>query len=139
MQNKFVRSALRKSGKKVKSDFQAIVKAEAFETGAYLRSTTVRATKRSRSKVGVSLQVDTLKFAREYLAGYGDFPTSMAGESRPFFVPAAIEFGYRLRNGNHVGAIKPQRRALYGNKRNVRSNFIRDLQAIIKEAKTKRR
>jgi hypothetical protein len=122
LQKKLVRKALRKGGKRVLDKFRAIIRAEAYETGAYERSTSVRALRRSRQRIGVTIHVDRDKFFERYQAAYGHKPHPAAGDSEPFYVPAAIEFGTETRQ-----AIRPQRRALYENEQQILQDFRQDL------------
>lgn len=129
LQKKLVRKALRKGGKRVLDKFKQIVRAEAYETGAYEKSVGVKALKRSRQKLGVTLHVDRDKFFARYKAQYGHEPHPAKGETEPFYVPAAIEFGTSTKE-----AVRPQRRALYENEQQILQDFRQDLIELTREA-----
>lgn len=133
VQKKLLRQSLRKGGKRVLSRFKAIARAEAHDTGVYEKSASVKAMKRSRSRVGVSVVVDRDKYLAKYAAAYGK-PPSSAGGGEPFYVPAALEFGYIARDGSHVEGIRAQRRALYENESQVKGDFVSDMREAIREA-----
>lgn len=137
LQKKFVRGALRKSMKRVKGEFEKIVRTEAYATGAYLKSTKVRSMKRSRSRIGMEFHVDRDKYFERYQAKYGKKPSPRKGETEPHYVPASIEFGFDLPNGTHVEAVRPQRRALYDNQQAILGEFKNDVKQLIAEAASK--
>lgn len=129
LQGKLGRKALRKGGKRVQEKFRKIVLAEAYETGAYLKSAKVRALPRKRNTIGVTLHIDREKYFQEYEKQYGHKPTPIAGGADPFYVPAGIEFGTKTQE-----AVRPQRRALYENEQNIVSDFRSDVSELIREA-----
>lgn len=129
LQKKLTRKALRKGGKRVLTKFQDIVDAEAFETGAYRKSAKIRALKRSRNKLGVTIHVDRDKYFAEYEKQYGHKPTPRHGETEPHYVPATIEFG----DERHE-AVRPQRRALYENETQIKRDFVSDMKELVREA-----
>lgn len=130
MQRKLVRGALRKSAKREQQDFKRIVRQEAYDTGALQRSTKIRATKRSRVRVGVSLVIDREKLFQEYEKQHGHKPTPRKGESEPHFYPVEIEFG-----DESQAAVRPLRRSLYDNADAYRAYFVGDMTQFIAEQK----
>lgn len=146
IQKKFTRQALRKSGKRVLSDLRAIIRAEAYDTGAYEKSTGVRAMRRSRTRLGVSIVVDRNKLQARRLKAKGKveekklkdiLTVHKAKIDEAHYYPASIEFGYTRKDGSEVAAIKPQRRALYDNKATTITNFQADMRELIREAGSK--
>lgn len=120
LQKKIVRQSLRKAGKLVDSNFKEIVESEAYASGAYMRSTKIRALKRSRGRIGTEFHVDREKYFQEYESEYGHKPHPAHDQSDPFYVPAVIEFGSETQ-----APIRPQRRALYDNEAQILT-FIKD-------------
>ncbi len=121
LQNKFTKGAFKKAGIRLLSEFQKIVKAEAYDTGAYHEAATIKPAKRKRSQRGIGLYVDAEKLARH-------------GEPKQYYYPASLEFGYKRQNGTHVPAIKPQRRALYEHENEYRQAFIEDVHQLINQS-----
>lgn len=127
LQRKFYRGALRKGGNRVKQEFQRIVKDEAYDTGAYMRATSVRALKRKKDRIGVSLHVDKSKLiARRQ---------KKTGETKEYYYPASLEFGYTRKNGTHVKPVRAQRRALYDNQKVYLAYFVGDMRQFLAEQK----
>lgn len=123
---KIIRGALRKCTKRMQQEFRRLAKTEAYETGAYMRSTKVRATKRKKGVVGVSLDIDRNKYWELYKAKYGHYPTSRRGDTEPMFVPAAIEFGTPTQPGKRI-----QRRVLYDNAEVWKAYFVGDVREFV--------
>lgn len=130
LQTKFTRGALRLGGKRAQQEFKRIVKDEAHDKGTLLRSTKIKALKRSRKRIGVQLVIDREKLFARYESEHGHKPHPAKGETEPYFYPAAIEFGTETRE-----AVKPMRRALYDNAAAYRAFFIGDLRQFIQEQK----
>lgn len=130
LQRKFTRGALRLSAKRDLREAQRIIKNETYDTGAYYRSLKIKAQKRSRKRIAISVFTDREKLYAEYEKQHGHKPTPRKGETFPHFYPASLEFGTE-----HTPAISPMRRALYNNAAVFRSYFIGDLQKFIREQK----
>lgn len=126
LQRKLVKGALKKSTDRDKQETIRIVKAEAYDTGAYSKSLKVRQIKRSRVKVGSMVIVDTQKLFQEYAKKHGRFPGSEKGQIRPAFYPAMIEYGSPTNQ-----PISPMRRALYDNAKVYQAYFVGDLRQFI--------
>jgi hypothetical protein len=146
LQKKFTRQALRKSGKRVLADLRQIIRSEAYDTGAYEKSTGVRALKRSRTRIGVSIVVDRNKLQARKLKAQGKVKETKLKDiltahkttiDEAHYYPASIEFGYKRKDGTEVEAIKPQRRSLYDNKATTITNFQTDMQELVREAGSK--
>lgn len=152
LQKKFTRQALRKSGKRVLTKFRAIVQTEAFETGALMDSASVRAMKRSRTRLGVTIFIDRKKLFRlrqarlnkvarkEAIANLKsqgvkakDAKRLTSNVTAPVrtddanYYPAFMEFGTPT-----IAAKKPQRRALYENKAKTLADFRSDMQELVR-------
>jgi hypothetical protein len=133
-QKKLSRQALRKGGKLVQRETQQIIEEETdYGEGAYAASISVRAITRTRVKIGVSVLPDRDKYFKEYEKRYGKKPNPATGESEPFYVPAALEFGY-MRGDTYVPPLRAQRRGLYDNKEPVLNNFKNDMRELVNEA-----
>ena len=139
MQKKFVRHALRVSTKKVQKDFERNVKdAELIDTKAFLQSTKVKATKRSRNKVGMALFTDTEAMharRKKKLTGSKESLKDIKANNKfgdEFFYPAVLEFG-----DAHHPPHKPMRKALYDNAKAVQAYFEGDVLSSIQEAARK--
>jgi hypothetical protein len=131
MQRKFVRGALRKGAKRIVLEFKRIVRAEAFDTGTLHKAAKVKALKRSRTRVGVSMFIDREKLFANYAAKHGGKkPHPAKGQTEPFYYPASIEFGTE-----HQPPIRPMRRALYDNAAVYRELFRADVTQFIAENK----
>lgn len=131
LQRKLVKGALRKGGKRVERESERIINEEAYDTGALKKSVTVRALKRSRKRIGVQILPQREKYFAKYAATHGGKqPNPSSGQSTPFYVPAAIEFGTKT-----ARAIRPFRRALYDNKEEYLADFQADLAQFITEQK----
>lgn len=133
LQKKLTRQALRKGAKLTKDDTQQIIEQETDGEGAYAASFKVQAMKRSRTRLGVSVLPDRKKFFAEYEKRYGKQPNPSANETEPFYVPAALEFGYK-RGDTFVPPVRAQRRGLYDNKDQVLQNFKSDMRELVNEA-----
>lgn len=130
LQRKFVRQSLRKVNKRVQKEFKAIVKAEAYDTGALSRSTKVRSLKRSRSRVGVGVYIDREKLFANYAKKHdGKQPHPSAGEMEPFYYAAVVEFG----SADHE-PVRPMRRALYEHSKEYQNYFRNDIAELIAES-----
>jgi hypothetical protein len=134
LQKKFTRKALRAVAKKVVDAIKAIIQVEAFNKGVLYKAFKVRALKRSRGRVGVSMFVDREKLFADYTAAYGHPPNPAKGDEDPFYYLAAIEYGYQRKGGEKVTAIRPMRRGLYDNAEAMKQFFIADIQELISEA-----
>ena len=138
VQKKFARHGLRVSIKKVQKDFEKNVKeAELIDTKAFLRSTKIKATKRSRNKVGMAFFTDTqAMFARRLKADSGSSRNLKELKKLDFkgmfFYPAVLEFG-----DAHHPPHKPMRKALYDNAKVVQAYFEGDVLNSIQEAAKK--
>jgi len=130
LQRKFVRGALRKANKRINQEIQRILKAEAYDTGAFAKSIKAKALKRSRKRIGVATFTDTDKLYALYESKHGRKPHPAKGQTEPFFYPAVIEFG----SVTHQ-AVAPMRRALYDNAAVYREYFKADLRQFIAENK----
>lgn len=131
LQRKFVRGALRKGAKRIVLEAKRIVRAEAYDTGTLHKAFKVKALKRSRTRIGVSMFVDRDKLFADYAKKHGGKPPHpAAGEKEPFYYPAAIEFGT-----DKQPAIRPMRRALYDNADVYRAFFRADVLQFIAENK----
>ena len=131
IQRKFVRGALRKGSKRLTKEVQRIVRAEAYDTGAFYKSLKTKSLKRSRNKVGVAVMPDRDKLFANYKRTHdGKPPHPAKGESDPFYYVAAIEFGT-----DTVPAVKPLREALYENAGVYQEYFKADLRQFIAEQK----
>jgi hypothetical protein len=130
LQRKFTRGALRLAAKRDQQETKRIIKSESYDTGAFYRSIKIKATKRSRVRIGVSVFTDRNKLFAEYEKQHGHKPHPRKGETEPHFYPASIEFGT-----DNEPAVKPMRRALYDNAGVYRAYFIGDLQKFIREQK----
>lgn len=133
LSNKFTRKALRNSAKKVVAATKEIVEQEAYNEGVLYKSFKVRALKRKRGRVGVSMFVDRDKLIAAYEAAYGHAPNPLTGHKDPHYYLASIEFGYERPNGQKVQAVRPMRRALYGNARSLQQFFVQDVQEMLNE------
>lgn len=135
-QKKLARQSLRKGAKLTADDTKQIIEDETDGEGAYAKSLVVRAMKRSRKRIGSSVHVDRKKYFQKYEDEYGHLPNPAAGESEPFYVPAALEFGY-IKGNVHVPPLKAQRRGLYDNKEQV-IQFVRsDMQEVLRQVAVK--
>ena len=139
MQKKFIRHAMRVSIKKVQKDFERNVRdADLIETKAFMQSTKVKATKRSRTKTGVTLYTDTqAMYARrkKKRTGSKEKLKSIKASSdfgEEFFYPAVLEFG-----DAHHPPHRPMRKALYDNAKVVQAYFEGDVLNSIQEAANK--
>lgn len=132
LQKKLTRQALRKGAKLSKDETQQIIENETDGEGAYAASFSVKAMKRSQRRIGVSILPDREKFFREYEKRYGVQPNPASGENEPFYVPAALEFGY-IRGDTYVPPVRAQRRGLYDNKTPILQNFKTDMQQLVNE------
>ncbi len=131
MQRKFIRGALKTGSKRVVAEFQKIVKAEAYDTGTLHDAAKVKPTKRSRSRIGVSMFIDREKLFAAYATKHAGHPPHPAkGAKGPFYYPAVIEFG-----DDRKQPIRPMRRALYDHAAAYRELFIEDVNAVIEENK----
>jgi hypothetical protein len=129
LQRKFVRGALRNAGKRVQVDFKRIVKAEAYDTGAFRDSTKIKALKRSNKRIGIAFFTDTKKmYARR--AAKLDKRTGNTHKVQEFFYPSVIEFGSKDRQ-----PVRPMRRSLYDNEKAITAYFVADLRKFIAEQK----
>lgn len=127
-QKKYGRKASRNAAKKVMTE----AKAKAPEdTGALKRSLIIRTAKRSRKiAFGHRVIID-----RDRLIKYaGKFGKKISKDKKrnnePFFYPSVIEFGDK-----DTPAQKPLRNALFGNEAAIKSYFLDELKAQIRETK----
>lgn len=137
IQKKFTRKSLRNVGKLVMAAAKAIVQAEAYFTGTLYKAFKLRAVKRKRNAIGVSMFINREKLFANYTAEYGHPPNPRKGETEPHYYPASIEFGFTRPDGTEVPAIRPMRRALYDNAEAFKQFFANDLREIIQEAAIK--
>lgn len=144
LQRKLIRQALRKSGKRVIEDAKSIVRAEAHDTGAFEKSISVRAAKRSRKYIGIEVFVDANKLFAESIKASGGtkltrrkeiIAAHRAERDAMEFYPAFIEFGYTRQDGTEQPPVRSQRRALYDNERVIKDNFISDLRELVATGK----
>lgn len=130
LQKKFIRGGLRKGGKRDQKEAKKIIHEEAHETGALEKSVKIKSLKRSRTRVGVGVYIDRDAYFKNYESEYGTQPHPAKGEKTPFYVPAVIEFG-----DAHKKPIRPLRRALYGNEKQTRADFVDDVTQFIADNK----
>lgn len=131
---KFGRQALRKSGNAVKQETKSIIEDETdYGEGAYAASFVTRSIPRSKDRIGVSVLPQREKYFAEYLKRYGKYPNPASDESEPFYVPAALEFGY-TRGDRFVPPLRAQRRGLYDKAGETIANFRSDMQELVREA-----
>jgi hypothetical protein len=130
LQKKLTRGALRKGAKRLTLEFKRRVRLVAYDTGAFHDSTKIKALKRSRTRIGVSMFTNTEKLFAKYESKHGHKPNPRKGESRPFFYPATIELG-----DIDSEPKKPMRGALYDNSEVFKAYFAGDLKQFIAENK----
>lgn len=132
LQRKFVRGALRKGGKRLTQAAKAIIKAEAYDTGALYSSIQVKALRARKDRIGIAVMPPRDKLFAKYAAkqqkqrkkaGNATFAKPKAG-----YYPAFVEFGTPT-----MTAIKPFRRALYDNAAAYRAYFQGDLTQFVNE------
>lgn len=128
LQRKLAQKSLRNAAKLVVKDAKAIIKAEAYNLGVVHDSLKVRALKRKRGRLGVSMFVDREKLFEDYKEEYGHPPHPLEGEAEPHYYLASIEFGTETQP-----AVRPMRRALYGNLEQCRAMFAADMRAFLNE------
>ncbi len=131
LQRKFVRGALRRGSKRLTTEIKRIVRAEAYDTGAFHKSIRSKSLKRSRNRVGIAVMPDRDKLFANYAKKHdGKTPHPAKGETDPFYYVAALEFGTET-----MPAVKPLRTALYENKEVYQEYFKADLRQFIAEQK----
>lgn len=135
-QKKLMRKSLRKGAKLSRDEAAQIAEQETDGEGAYAKSLTVKAMKRSRTRIGVSVIPDRKKYFAEYEKRYGKQPNPAANSSEPFYVPAALEFGY-MRGDTYVPPVRAQRRGLYGNSGPIKQMVREDMQEVLRETAAK--
>lgn len=137
VQKKFVRTALRKAIKIVKTAFLALVPIgedeEGNDTGVMRDAAAVRVPKsKKRGETKIGLIIDRAKLMTLYFQRYGRFPGKRKADSEPFFYPAVVELGDKHGDGQ-----RPMRAALYGNESQVKAEFIDQLRMAVAEARMK--
>jgi hypothetical protein len=135
-QKKLMRKSLRKGAKLSRDEAAQIAEQETDGEGAYAKSLTVKAMKRSRTRIGVSVIPDRKKYFAEYEKRYGKQPNPAANASEPFYVPAALEFGY-MRGDTYVPPVRAQRRGLYDNSGPIKQMVREDMQEVLRETAAK--
>lgn len=133
LQRKFVRGGLRKATNRVVKAAKTIIRNEAFDTGAFESSLKTAALKRRRTRVGYAAFTKTSAMyeKREMKVAKRNLKRGFLSKvPKRFFYPAVIEFG----SPRHK-AIKPMRRALYGNDSELRAYFEQDVKQFIREQK----
>jgi hypothetical protein len=127
LHNKLIKGSLKRSGKTLLSEFRNIVSTEAYDTGAYMRATSVKqATKLKGKGIGVTLHVAPEKLKK--------IQQKKKGRTVDHYYPASLEFGYTARDGTKIPAVGAQRRALYDNATTYRDYFMSDLRQLVAEA-----
>lgn len=142
--NKMARQSLRKNGKLVLERTKDIANSEIdYGEGVYADSLTLRALRQTKGQraafghqIGMSVMPRRKDYFPKYQERYGKLPNPSPkyNASEPFYVPAALEFGWTDKSGNHHAAIAPQRRALYQSTTEVRANFVADMKQLVNEA-----
>ena len=114
MRNKFLRDASRKVTKEiVLVDFRT---SAPKNKGVMTKVATVRATKRSRVRIGHQVVIDDEKLYSKYEAHYGRRPKI---KGRDFFYPAALELGKRSKAGGRFLT-----KSLYDNSKRIFREYI---------------
>ncbi len=140
--NKMARKSLKQSGKLVLGKTKQIIEQETDGEGAYAESMKVQAwrpSKKQKAKFGDQIGVAIMPPRKVYFAKYEEKygklpnPSPKYNASQPFYVPAALEFGWTDRSGNYHEPIAPQRKALYDSQSQVIANFQQDMRELIKE------
>ena len=131
-QKKLMRKSLRKGAQLSRDEARSIIEQETDGEGAYAKSLTVKAMKRSRSRIGVSVLPDRKKYFAAYESKYGKQPNPAATESEPFYVPAALEFGY-MHGETYVPPLRAQRRGMYDNEQPIKQLVQSDMRELLRE------
>jgi len=134
LQRKFLKGALRKGGKRLSREVVNILEAEAYDTGTLAKSMKVKANKRSRKSIGVSVMpprnVLFAKYAQAQQKQRKKAGNATFAAPKKDYYPAYVEFGTETEP-----AVKPLRRALYENADVWRAYFQGDLKQFITEQK----
>jgi len=132
LQRKFLKGALRKGGKRLSREVVNILEAEAYDTGTLAKSMKVKANKRSRKSIGVSVMpprnVLFAKYAQAQQKQRKKAGNATFAKPKADYYPAFVEFGTPT-----MTAIKPFRRALYDNAAAYRAYFQGDLTQFVNE------
>ena len=126
--NKGARKAVRTASRKVTKervlvDFRIRVPKASGALGSRSGGVSkVRATKRSRSKIGHMVVIDRDKLFAEYQRRTGQLPTEDKKRGEPFFYPVVVEFDTED---------KPLRKSLYENQQETKAEFRRELKKEI--------
>jgi hypothetical protein len=158
VQRKLVRKGMRKAAKKVQDKFKTeVAQAGLIDTGAYQQSTSVRAMKRSRVRVGVRVFIDRARLVkvrqrrlkvvgkralkallkatdgadseRQTAISAMDIENKQKAAENTGFYPAVYEFGTAKR-----AADRPLRKGLYDNASVIRQTFVDAMREVIREA-----
>ena len=122
LQKKYMRKATRNAAKKVQQGWKDKVP---VETGAARDAAKVRATKRSRNKVGSSVVIDREKMILERAARGGQIGQD-AKRGEPYFYAADLEFD--------ADGDKPLRSTLYNNQDDFRREVKSEVRHMIFDA-----
>lgn len=140
--NKLAGKSLKQSGKFVLAKTKQIIEQETDGEGAYAASMKTQAwrpSKKQKAAFGDQIGVSILPRRKDYFARYQEKydklpnPSPKYNASQPFYVPAALEFGWTDKGGNYHEPVAPQRKALYDSQTQVIANFRQDMKALIKE------
>lgn len=130
LQRKFVNGALRKGGKRLTQEAVRIIEAEAYDTGTLAKSVKVKALKRRKGRVGVSVMPprDVLlsKYAKAQQKLRKKSGNATFAKPKTYYYPASVEFGTESQQ-----PVKPFRRALYENAGVYRTYFAADLKQFV--------